>query len=256
MIELDAEKEIRAAKETLAQISSEPKNILRKSLTTVTDDDSPETGSSRSKNYTRTSSLPLPHRRTNLSLPAIGDDEEEDVCVEEVDEDEAAEDLFSNEPISKTSKKSNFRENSSPPIISEAETLSPRRPTTGKSSRKRTTTNRPPQPPVGKGTKSPRKLSYQDQNATIDLTSKHQLKKSCPSPPPLSTSVDVSTSIDLNLTRLSRVHRFIQTDMYSTEYGGLVNQVADLTTELEEKEQVIAALKNENLVWIPVIISR
>ena len=229
-------------------MSSEPKKILRKSLTNVAEDDTPETDSSRSKNFTRTSSLPLSHRRTNL--PAIGADEEEDVCLEEVDEDEAAEDIFSNELISKTSKKSKLRENSPPPTTPEVETLSPRRPTSSKSSRKPTPTIRPPQPPVGKGTKSPRKMSYQDQNATINLTSKHQLKKTCPSPPPSSTSVDVSTSIDLNLTRLSRVHRFIQTDMYSTEYGGLVNQVADLTTELEEKEQVIAALKNDNLVRI------
>jgi hypothetical protein len=253
LIELDSEREIHAIKESLAQISSEPKKILRKSHTSAAaaDDDTPETDSLNSNPLPRSSSLPLPHHRSSLALPAIDDDEEDDVDQEKEDEEDR--DILSNEPILKKSK---ARTSSPPPINSEAEAISPRRPTSGKSSRKRTASVKPPQPPLNKGTKSPRKMSFQDQNASSDPTKKHQQKpsvSSSPSPPPLPvvTSVDVSTSIDLNLTRLSRVHRFIQTDMYSTEYGGLVNQVADLTTELEEKEKIIATLKKDNLVCLP-----
>jgi hypothetical protein len=94
--------------------------------------------------------------------------------------------------------------------------------------------NQPVQPSLGKATtKSPRKVSFLESGSPPASES------------PSRQSVDASTSIDLNLTRSSRIHRFIQTDMYSTEYGAIVNDMADLKTELEEKDKTIHSLKTE-----------
>jgi hypothetical protein len=302
LIELDSEREIHAAKESLAQISSEPKKILRKSHTTTcaaeaetaAETDSSEIHSPSNLLLPRSSSLPISQRRTSLALPVINDADEDDEeyglgqgdgeAEGEEDQEEArkgkpsggvTQDHLPREPILKIFKRSNDngRPNSSPlplpvSVPSEPETTSSRRPSSSSSrasSRKRTTaavtataggvcaggqpSMKPPQPPVSKGTKSPRKMSFQDHNLSPPVPAAAAL------PVPVVTTVDTSTSIDLNLTRLSRIHRFIQTDMYSTEYGGLVNQVADLTTELEEKEKLIATLQKDNLVLLSSLLS-
>lgn len=164
-------------------------------------------------------------KRSKFALPVIED-------VEEIEETQEATEISKRmtSPLS---------------IDTEAmESISPRRPSSAKSSRKRMgpkskqsfDSSEEPKPtnPPAKGGKSPRKISVLEVAVEV----------------PAVKSVDVSTSVDLNLTRLSRIHRFIQTDMYSTEYGGLVNQVADLTTELEEKAKIISSLQQEIEVQI------
>lgn len=102
------------------------------------------------------------------------------------------------------------------------------------------------QPPSGKNTnKSPRKVSFQDNLKNLEtpdeLDSSIKILK----------SVDASTSIDLNLTRLSRIHRFIQTDINSTEFNNLLNQITELTTQVEEKDKIINGYKlDENVYFV------
>lgn len=136
--------------------------------------------------------------------------------------------------------------------------LKPKRPSSAKSTRKksmklRNRSNSPPLPqppdtpntqlPSGKNlNKSPRKVSFQDNLKSIENPNELQATIN-----PLKF-VDASTSIDLNLTRLSRIHRFIQTDVNSTEYNNMLNQITELKTQLEEKEKIILEIKIDESV--------
>lgn len=222
-IELNAEREARALSQTTTDAE-----FPRVSNTY---DSEPGSATDNKVLISRATSLPMnfeSRKRSNFSLPIIDDIDEEVEEQEEVPE---------KSPKSASS------------FSIDTEAVSPRRPSSGKSSRKRggskskqlldSTSEMKPTQPLNKVGKSPRKIHVQEVTETA----------------PVVTTVETGTSIDLNLTRLSRIHRFIQTDMYSTEYGGLVNQVADLTTELEERDKLIVSLKKDIQVIFTLLIS-
>jgi hypothetical protein len=245
LIELSTAEEIKKAKEELSHVTDQPTRQLRKSVTYASEDEpEPESHSTTSRRpVPRSSSLPLnfdPRKLSQAFLPVIEDHIEEDLEEE-------------NEPTQEeTSRKSRRSLDSSPTPGDSKGVVSPRRPSSANASRKRSqlkSSEMIPSQPLSssKGKKSPRKVSVQGKT----MNSTHPLGGSgggCDQSIPISTSTDAGTTIDLNLTRLSRVHRFTQTDMF----GSLVDQVAELTTGVEEREKLIQSLKKENLVCLSV----
>ena len=101
------------------------------------------------------------------------------------------------------------------------------------------------QPPSGRNhNKSPRKVSFLENQKILESTEEQLTISTIP----VMKSVDASTSIDLNLTRLSRIHRFIQTDINSIEFNKVFNQLTELKKQLEVKDKIINENKFEESV--------